>query len=231
LSWAVAAVVAASRLAVQAAAARHAGQQEVHLVGQDAAPAQDHVLVQAGHVGQVQQAHARFFGQPVALAAVAGAAGGDAVHPAVAAAARHRHDVLARQLVEVEAAAAVGADMAVAHEQLGVGQRRRLPPGARRDGAAHRDDGVHLDARLQPGGALDAAAQHLEGLAQRPGDGVAGVEHRPLRGRDPRLRPTRHRAAARPCLACLPGRLNPAGELDRDRIEARITQFHKERLP
>ncbi len=34
-----------------------------------------------------------------------------------------------------------------------------------------------------------------------------------------------------PFLACLPGRLNPAGELDRDRIEARITQFHKERLP
>ena len=34
-----------------------------------------------------------------------------------------------------------------------------------------------------------------------------------------------------PFLACLPGRLNPAGELDRDRIEARINQFHKERLP
>jgi uncharacterized Ntn-hydrolase superfamily protein len=32
-----------------------------------------------------------------------------------------------------------------------------------------------------------------------------------------------------PFLACLPGRHNPAGELDRDRIEARIAQFHKER--
>lgn len=31
-----------------------------------------------------------------------------------------------------------------------------------------------------------------------------------------------------PFLACLPGRHNPAGELDRDRIEARIAQFHKE---
>ena len=43
-------------LGVQAARARHAGEQELHLVGQDAAAAQDHVLVQAGHVGQVQQA-------------------------------------------------------------------------------------------------------------------------------------------------------------------------------
>jgi hypothetical protein len=96
------------------------------------------------------------------------------------------------RVVEVEAAAAVGAHMAVAHEELGVGQRRRLRQARGWDGAAHRDDGVHLDARLQPGGALDAAAQHLEGLAQRPGHAVAGVEHRRLPRRDPGLRASGH---------------------------------------
>ena len=55
---------------MQAAGARHAGEQELHLVGQDAPAAQDHVLVQAGHVGQVEQAHVGLLGQAAALAAV-----------------------------------------------------------------------------------------------------------------------------------------------------------------
>ena len=128
----------------------------------------------------------------VALAPVAGAAGGDAVHPAVEAAARHRRDVLARQLVEVEAPTAVGADLAVAIEQLRVAQRRNLAPGTRRDRAAHRDDRVQFDARLQAADALDAAAQHVEGVAERPRHRIAGIQHGRFARRDPGLRTTRH---------------------------------------
>lgn len=180
------------RSGAQPAVPRHAGQQELHLVGQDAAPAQDHVFVQAGHVGQVQQRHACFLGQAAALVAVAGAAGGDAVHPGIVPAARGRDDVLARQVVGVEMAATVGAHMAVAHEQLRVRQRRALPPGTARDRPAYRDDRVHLDARLQAGAPLHAAAQHVERVAQRPGDAVAGVQHGSFLGRKPGLRPSRH---------------------------------------
>jgi DNA-binding beta-propeller fold protein YncE len=111
--------------AVQAAA-RHRGEQELHLVGQDAAGRAGSCpragwARRAGRAGSCAPLRAA-----VALVAVAGAAGGDAVHPAVRPAARHRHDVLAGQVVEAEVAAAVGADMAVAHEQLGVGQRRAV---------------------------------------------------------------------------------------------------------
>src|SRR5206468_1510247 len=73
---------------VETTVPRHARQQELHLVDQDAAAAQDHVLVQVGHVGQEHERHVRFLGQAVALAPVAGPARGDAVHPRVAAAAR-----------------------------------------------------------------------------------------------------------------------------------------------
>ena len=148
--------------------------------------------MQVRHVGQIHQRHVRLFGKAVALAAVAGAAGGDAVHPGVAAAARGRDDVLARQVVDVEEPAAVGADMAVANEELGVRQRGRLPPGAARHAAAHGDDRVNLDARLQAGAPLHAAAQHIERVAERPGDAVAGIDDGRFLGRNPGLRSPRH---------------------------------------
>ena len=144
--------------------------------------------MQAGCVGQVEQAHVRFFRQSVAFAAVAGTAGGDAVHPAVSPASRAGDDVFAGQQVESKVAAAVGADLTVAGEELGVGQGRRHPPGSARDSAAHGDDGVHLDARRQPGSALDAAAQNLAGAAHGPGHTVASVKNRRLSRCNPRLR-------------------------------------------
>jgi hypothetical protein len=96
--------------------------QELHLVRQDAAVAQDEVFPQAGHVRRVQQRHVRLLGRAAALAVVAGAAGRHHVHPVVLAVLGERDDVLAGELVLVEVAAAVGADVAVAREQLAVGE-------------------------------------------------------------------------------------------------------------
>jgi hypothetical protein len=53
---------------------------------------------------------------------VAGAARGDHVHPVVAAVLRKGNDVLAGQFIFMEMIAAVGANVAVAREQLAVGQ-------------------------------------------------------------------------------------------------------------
>ena len=50
---------------------------------------------------------------------------------------------------------------------------------------------MDLDARLQPGVPLGAAAQHVVGVAERPGNTVAGVDDRRFLGRNPRLRPAR----------------------------------------
>jgi hypothetical protein len=88
--------------------------------------------------------------------------------------------------------AAVGADEAVAGEQLGVGQGRAAAPGPRGHGTAHRDDGMDLDARLQARGALHTAAHHMAGLAQGPGNGVTGVEDGGFLDRHPRLGAPRH---------------------------------------
>lgn len=48
--------------------------QELHLVGQDAAVAQDEVFPQAGHVGGIQQGHVGLLRRAAALAMVAGPA-------------------------------------------------------------------------------------------------------------------------------------------------------------
>ncbi len=123
---------------------RHAGQQEFHLVGQDAAPAQDHVFMKAGHVGQVIELPPQFMECAVALAAIAVATGGDAVLPGVDAPARGGHDVLPGQVIPLEAVAAIGTHLPITHEQLGVGQGGLLAPGPAGDAAMHRDDRVQF---------------------------------------------------------------------------------------
>lgn len=147
--------------------------------------------MQARHIRQIHQRHPRLFRRPVPLAPVAGAAGRDAVHPAVLPLAGHRLNVFPRQLLWMKPMPAIRADMPVAGEEFGIGECRRLPPGAAGNRAADRDDGVQLDAGLQPGDPLIAAAQHMARLAQCPGDCVAGVEHGGFLGRDPGLRAAR----------------------------------------
>ena len=94
-----------------------------------------------------------FLGRAVALEAVAVPAGGDHVHPGVPAAARQRGDVVARQPEIVEVPAAIGADLAVAPEQLAVVERRHLVEALRRHRLAlDGDDRMRGDAGALAGG-------------------------------------------------------------------------------
>ena len=72
------------------------GHQKLHLVGQDAAVAQDEVFPQAGDIRRKEQRHVRLLGRAVTFAVVAGTAGGDHVHPVVHAVLSEGDDVLAR---------------------------------------------------------------------------------------------------------------------------------------
>ena len=77
----------------QAGTLGHMGHQEFHLIGEYAAIAQNKVFPQAGDVRRVEQGHVGLLGRAVALAVVAGPAGGDHVHPVVNAVLRERNDV------------------------------------------------------------------------------------------------------------------------------------------
>src|SRR5437764_13075472 len=115
--------------------------QELHLVRQDAAVGEDQVLGLVRDVGGVEELHARLFRQAVPLVAVAVPAGAHHVHPGVPAAARKRRDVVARQAKIVELAAAVGAHVAVAAEELSIVEGRNLVEALRgKRLALHRDD-------------------------------------------------------------------------------------------
>src|SRR5262245_12209292 len=65
--------------AVHARMFRHAQQQELHLVGEDASVFQDESLVPIRYIGHVEQRHARLLGRAVALAVVACSASRDEV--------------------------------------------------------------------------------------------------------------------------------------------------------
>ena len=96
--------------------------QKLHLVRQNAAVAQNEVFPQAGHIGRVQQRHAGLFRRTAAFAMVAGAAGGDHVHPGVDAFLRKWNDVFAGQVFFMKMLATVRAYIAVAYKQLAIGQ-------------------------------------------------------------------------------------------------------------
>ena len=143
--------------AVQARGLGQMRHQELHLVRQDAAVAQDEVFPQAGHIGRVQQRHVRLLGRAVALAVVAAAAGGDHVHPDVAAFLRLRDDVLARQIALVKVVAAVRAHVAVAREKLAVGEARAQIKRVDARHTARADDAVDGDDRLLAGDGVVAS--------------------------------------------------------------------------
>jgi len=161
--------------------------QKLHLVRQDAAVAQDEVFPQTGHIGRVEQRHVGLLGGAVALAVVAGAAGGDHVHPGVDTVLGKRDDVLARQVFLMEMVAAVGADVAVAGEKLAVGQARLEVEGVDVGHAAGADDAVDGDDGLLAGGGIVAAAEHGDLPTRLPAHFVRRVVDDRLLQRDPRL--------------------------------------------
>src|SRR5471032_740504 len=150
--------------------------QELHLVGEDAAVGEDEELGAVRYIGRVDEVHVRLFGSTAAFLLVARAARGDDVHPGVAAAARHRKDMVAGEAERREVAAAERAHEAVAVEELAVVQGRHLVEAL--DGerlAADRDDRIGGDAR-DLAGAVAAPAGHREGLAAHfPGNALLGV--------------------------------------------------------
>lgn len=71
-----------------------------------------------------------------------------------------RDDVFARQLALVEMAAAVGAHIAVADEELGVGQAGAQVEGVDVGHTARADDAVDLDDGLAARGSVVPAVEH-----------------------------------------------------------------------
>ena len=98
-------------VAVEAGVCRDVLLQEFHLIDEDASIGEDEEFRAVRHVGRIQQLHVRFLGRAAAFLLVAVAARGDDVHPRVAAAARHRQDVVAGQLEVGEVAAAEAAEI------------------------------------------------------------------------------------------------------------------------
>ena len=124
------------------------GHQELHLVVQDAAVAQDKVFPQGGHIRRVEQGHFGLLRGATALAVVASAAGGDHIHPVVHPVLGKRDDVLSGEFGFVKMVATISADVAVAGKQFGIGQARAQIKGidgwhaSGADDAVDRNDGL-----------------------------------------------------------------------------------------
>ncbi|EEF93723.1 hypothetical protein CATMIT_01643, partial [Catenibacterium mitsuokai DSM 15897] len=150
-----------------------------------------------------------------------------------AAALGHRHDVVAGEVRAVEVVAAVHAQVAVAREQRGVGQRRGRVERAGTRVPARGDDRVQLQHAALAGEAVDAAVHLQAGFAQGPGDGAARVEaggvlpvhpveHAPVRiERQQPHRVQSFKGVARHCARPGPGRVGIA-----DTGDFRLTLKH-----
>src|SRR6267142_1415203 len=172
-----------------AAVGGHVLDQELHLVREDLAVGQYQVLGLVRHVRGIDELQPGLLRQAVALDAVARAAGGYHVHPGVGAAARHRPDVIARQSQVAESACAIGADVAVAAEQLAIVERRNLIESAHRHRLAlDRDDRAGGDAGASSGLLGNPPVENELALAERPGDQVLGVVEARLLPGNPAVR-------------------------------------------
>src|SRR5690606_34829605 len=127
----------------------------------------------------------------VALDPIAMTAGSDHIHPSIAATAGYRPDVIPRQTQGMEFAAAVGAEVAVAPEQLAIVQRRYLIESLESHGfAANGDDGMAGDAGPLPSQAGNAAIGSESDIAKSPCHQILGIVEACLLPRDPAVRDT-----------------------------------------
>lgn len=149
--------------------------EELHLIDQNSAIAQDEVLPETGHVGGIQQAHPRLLGRPIALAVVAGLACSDDVHPVVPAVLRHGDDVLARQVVFREMLPAIRTQVPITREQLAVGQRGAQLEWIDGRHALGPDDGVDRDDRLPSCDGVVSAVEHGNLCTDLPADIVGSI--------------------------------------------------------
>ena len=160
--------------------------QELHLVGEDPAVRRGSGTRPCSARTARRAAASRLPRACGSASSGCSAAGRHDVHPRVAAAARHRQDVVAGQPEERELAAAERADVAVAAEELAVVERRDLVEALDR----HRLALIAMiewrgDARTLAGQARDAAAGGEGVLAERPGHEVLRVVEARLLPRHP----------------------------------------------
>jgi hypothetical protein len=161
--------------------------QKLHLIGQDAAVAQNEVFPQAGHIRRVKQRHMRLLGRAGGFAVVAAFAGGDDIHPAIHAALGVGDDVFAREVFFVEMVAAIGADVAVAHEEFAVGQARAQIEGVDIGHAFGANDGRDMNDALLARDGVVPTAKCGHALAHFPAHLFGGIVDDRLLQADPTL--------------------------------------------
>jgi hypothetical protein len=161
--------------------------QEFHLIGQNPAVAQNEIFPQAGHVGRVKQRHMRLLGRAGGFAVVAAFAGGDDVHPIVLAFERVRNDVFAGEFVFMKMPTAVGADVAVAHEEFAVGEARAQVKGVDAGHAFGADDRADVNDALLAGDGVVPAAKRGYALTHLPTHLIGSVVDDRLLHADPTL--------------------------------------------
>ncbi len=131
------------RLADPAASFGHLSQQELHLIGENAAIAEQQILRPGRRKRYRQQGHLRFVRSAVVLATVTTAAGGHHIGPDIPALARNGNDVVTGQFADRKVLATVHAEMMIAVKQGLIGQGGR--PDLAKMATAHGNDRMNVE--------------------------------------------------------------------------------------
>ncbi len=147
---------------------RHLGDQELHLIGENAPITEQQILGPGRGEGHREQRHARLVGGAVVLAAIATAAGGHHIGPDIPAPARDGNDMVTGEFADGKMFATVHAEMMIAMKQCLIGQRRgsNFALMATADG----DDRMNVELREGTTAAADAAVGGKERIPQCPGN-------------------------------------------------------------
>lgn len=164
------------------------GSQELHLIGQDAAIAQNKILPQRGDIRGVEQRHSGLLGSATAFAVIARATSRDHIHPRIDPLLCKGNDVLSGQLQLTEQAPTVRADISVSCKQLAVGQAGLEGKRADIGNASGANDAVDFDDGLTPGECIVPPSKNSNLCPCLPTHILSGIMNHRLLKRDPRLR-------------------------------------------
>lgn len=161
-----------------APALRHLSDQELHLIRQNPAIAEQQVLGPGRSEGYRQQGHMGFIGRAIILATVATTAGRDDVGPDVPTFAGNRDNVIPSQFAHSKMLAAVHAEVVVAVKQRLV--RQRWGPDSTEVASTNGDYGMNVQLRMQAATATDATMRGEKRIPQGPGDITPNIMGRSL---------------------------------------------------
>jgi len=136
------------------------GHQELHLVRQNTAIAQNKVFPEARHIGCEQQGHAGLLGSAAAFAVIAGATGRYHVHPVVYAILGKRNNVFTGKVCLMETATTISTNIAVTRKQFGIGEAGTQVKGIDIGNAPRADDAVYANNGLQARVRIVTTAKH-----------------------------------------------------------------------